>query len=93
MIGRYDGITAVFSAGHHVNPENVIRNVLKIALMLKKGGFALITTTSKRQEILEAKLKPVLTKFRLDTKYEINFNCFLSHLDGSSNFVTIKRVW
>ncbi|GEM_PF-4843476 len=67
MIGKYDGITAVFSAGWHTNyPE---RNLLKIALMLKPGGVAVIVV--QNPTITHSALTEIFKRYKLDSLYNL----------------------
>ena len=66
LIGKYDGITAVFSAGWHTKyPE---RNIVKIATMLKPGGVAVILT---KENLSVSYLKKIFNLFKLDNLFEI----------------------
>jgi len=73
MIGKYDGITAVFSAGFHVEEENIYRNILKIGLMLKPNGFAQIKIKSKYHKDSLIQFRTTLQKFNLNKMFTIKF--------------------
>jgi len=67
MIGKYDGITAVFSAGWHTDyPE---RNILKMALMLKPKGIGVILV--QNPTITLDKLTQIFKKYKLDALYNL----------------------
>jgi len=68
LIGKYDGITAVYSAGYWTYyPE---RNLLKMALMLAPGGVAVISIKNDPQAIFN-KLNKIFKRFKLDKQYKI----------------------
>ena len=78
MLGKYDGITAIYSAGYHTYfPE---RNIIKIILMLKPKGVALITYQMQNIN----KLKQMLIKLKLSEFYSIESSTY--------NQLVIKRI-
>jgi len=86
MIGKYDGITAVSSAGYWTkHPE---RNILKMALMLRPGGVAVITIENPRPTV-EA-INRIFKLFKLDTLYDIKTTTPKKDWDAETNLV-IKR--
>jgi hypothetical protein len=86
MIGKYDGITAMFSAGWHT--DHRIRNLLKIALMLRPGGVALVRVNdiAISTEIMNY-FKNTLEKFKLNNMYNIT----LEKNDYCYGDIIIKR--
>jgi len=72
MIGKYDGITAVYSAGYHTN--HLERNILKISLMLRPKGVALIKLTENTYKLLkfERNMPIILKKFKLTNQFKID---------------------
>ncbi len=72
LIGKYDGITAIFSAGYHVEPRNFKRNILKMAMMLKPKGIAVIGLKRKFEKTVTSNQLGILfKKLKLDTHYDI----------------------
>ena len=78
LIGKYDGINAIMSAGYHTNfPE---RNIIKIAMMLKPKGIAVVTLNLKKMfDLSDAKRKSYITglrnvfrRLKLDNLYNID---------------------
>jgi protein-L-isoaspartate O-methyltransferase len=77
LIGKYDGINAIMSAGYHtIFPE---RNLIKIAMMLKPKGMAVVTLNGNRvyNSTLEkrflTRLHNMFKRLKLDNLYNISF--------------------
>ncbi len=81
MIGNYDGITAVYSAGWWTkHPE---RNLFKIALMLKPKGVALISVSNSLG--IKTIINNIFKRFKLDKQFIVN--------EGNlADYIIIKRV-
>ena len=78
MIGKYDGITAVFSAGYWTDyPE---RNILKMSLMLRPQGVALISVKSNFKKAHYEKLNKIFDKFQLTEMFDIKLNTNINAL-------------
>ena len=87
LIGKFDGITAMYSAGFHVNFNNLDRNILKMAMMLKPGGIAVIKLKSGYLTSVEENFIPLLKKLKLDTQFEIKYPL----TDSTHPDIIIKR--
>jgi len=73
LIGNYDGITAIFSAGFHVEDNNLYRNLLKMAMMLKPKGVALIKIKGRTETKIRYNFPRLLKKLKLDKTYKIQY--------------------
>ena len=76
LIGKYDGINAIMSAGYHTSfPE---RNLIKIAMMLKPKGMAVVTLNVNRvyHDVVAkhflARLQGMFKRLKLDNLYNIS---------------------
>jgi len=86
MIGKYDGITAVFSAGYWTNyPE---RNIIKMMLMLKPKGTAIITVQEPMYRI--DNLNWLLKKLKIDNMFSIDL-AEKDDIDLDNLIITRKR--
>ncbi len=71
LIGKFDGITAIFSAGFHIKRSNFIKNILKMAMMLKPKGVAIIRIKRAFVPMASNQLILLFKKLKLNTHFDI----------------------